>query len=269
MVSEREMDEAFESFYVDAFAEVSKWGALEELNVCANPGVHLNGNVYVKFATEAQASSALRELNGRTYDGKPLRGEICPVTDFGEARCWQYVAGVCDRRMCNYLHLKEPDSRLAIQLFRWQLEEWKKNHHYEHPPPAYPPPKERPPRGRGERFDDRRGGFRRDDRRGGGRSWDDRDDHRDNRGWEDRDRGYRGGGSPGRHRGGSDRREYASGDSFGRDVKEDTSASEREIEERLAQVRNALADTRKRDRPETGFDQDGPDRATKIAKYEQ
>lgn len=265
MVSEREMDDAFEEFYVDAFTEISKWGALEELNVCANPGAHLNGNVYVKFSSEEQAATALKELNGRTYDGKPLRGELCPVTDFGEARCWQYVSGICDRRMCNFLHLKEPNSRLAHQLFRWQLEEWKKNRTYERPPPALPPSKERGGGGRGGRFDDRRD-YRRDNRRDdrGRPRWDD-SNHR----WSDEPYGRGRSPSPGRYRGGGGgggRRDYG-GDAFGRDVRGDAS-SEREIEERLAEVRNALADSRKRERPESGFDQDGPERATKAAKYE-
>jgi len=272
------MDEAFEEFYVDAFVEFSKVGGIEELNVCANPGAHLAGNLYLKFTNEAQASEALKRFNGRLYDGKPLRGELCPVTDFGEARCRQFSSGSCDRRMCNFLHLKEPASRLQDQLFRWQLEEWKKNRHLERPPPGAPPTlRER--QGYGDRFDDRRGGFRRDDRR-------------DNRRYDEHRRFHdeRGPPSPRMHRG-----EPFGSDPFGRDVRAGSSGgqkgdhheergsrydmdpSEREIEAKLAQVRNALAShqdeprahehSRKRERPEYGFDHEGPE--AKFGKYEE
>lgn len=272
MVSDREMDEAFEEFYVDAFVEFSKIGAIEELHVCANPGVHLAGNVYLKFANEAQAADALKRFNGRLYDGKPLRGELCPVTDFGDARCRQFSSGSCDRRMCNFLHLKEPGNRIQDQLYRWQLEEWKKNRHLERPPLGAPPT-HRERHGYGDRFEDRRGGFRRDDRRE--RRYDDHRRFSDSRG------------PP------SPRRQYGEpfdSDPFGRDMRsgggaynegrsryDQPDSSEMEIEAKLAQVRNALAahqgephpyeQSRKRERPEFGFDHEGPE--AKFSKYEE
>lgn len=268
-VSEREMEEAFEEFYVDTFAEVSKLGAIDELNVCANPGQHLAGNVYMKFTTEAQASSVLQKLNGRLYDGRPLRGELCPVTDFGEARCRQYSNGSCDRRMCNFLHLREPSAKVQRQLYRWQLNEWKKHRHLEAPPPAVPPM---------ERYESRGG-------RGGG--YDRQDDHRsnrrDDRRYDDR-RGPRD--YPRRGRSPSpDRRRGADQhvDPFGRDARthppsyeqgrhEGMTHSERELEERLAQVRQQLAQAgdgrnAKRERPEYGFEQEGPEHGPKIPRY--
>lgn len=276
VVSEREMDDAFEEFYIDTFVEFSKFGAIEEFNVCDNPGAHLTGNVYLKYASETQAADALKQLQGRIYDGKPMRGELCTVTNFNEARCRQYSGGMCDHKMCNFLHLKEPAQRLSEKLYRWQLEEWKKNGRpYEPAPPAYPPPKDRGYGRRGDRFNDRRdGGHRRDDRRGGGR-WE--DDRRGGGRWGD-DRGpYRRPSSPGRHRNG-DYDDYGArgpqGDPFGRDMRGAQDSSEREIEERLAQVRSALASqqgdhSKKRERPESGFDQDFPERNTKIPKLEQ
>lgn len=266
MTSQREMDEAFDEFYTDAFAEISKFGSIEELNVCANPGPHLAGNVYLKFSTEQQAAEALQKLSGRLYDGKPLRGELCPVTDFREARCRQYQSGSCDRRMCNFLHLQEPSARLQDQLYRWQLEEWKKNRHYERPPPSHPPSHH----DWHDRFDDRRGGGRRDDRRG--RGFNRYDDRRDDRRFNHRGRSP----SPPRHG-----RNFDS-DPFGRDARQEQrgyepSNSERDLEERLAKVRSALAaqqdgssaapseNSKKRDRPESGFDHEGGD--SKFSKF--
>lgn len=273
MVSQREQDEAFDEFYVDAFVELTKYGAIEELNVCANPGVHLAGNVYLKFSTEAQAAAALQQLNGRLYDGKPLKGELCPVTDFREARCRQYQSGSCDRRMCNFLHLQEPSTRLHEQLYRWQLEEWKQHRHYERPPPSAPPANyDR--HSHYDRFEDRRG-HRRDDRRG--RGYQRYDDRR----------------PPHRGRSPSPPRGRFDSDPFGRDARHDagpdhyqnrgrsypSNPSEQELEERLAQVRSALASqshpssslsssdqSKKRDRPSDGFDFEGGD--PKFSKYQ-
>lgn len=274
MVSDREMDEAFDEFYVDAFVEMSKLGAVEELNVCANPGQHLAGNVYMKFASESQAAEALRKLNGRMYDGKPLRGELCPVTDFGEARCRQYSNGACDRRMCNFLHLKEPSSKVQQQLYRWQLEEWKKHRHYERPPPSGPPSMDRSYGGRHgyggdrggsdrydrDRYDDRRGRERYDDRHDSGRRPRSpsppprysRDSHRNGESSDPFGRDMRGAAPPPRYDAGP-------------------TSEERALEERLAQVRQQLAhsqvDTRKRERPEGGFDTQGPDHGPKQPRY--
>jgi hypothetical protein len=38
----------FEDFYEEVFEELSKFGTVEEMNVCDNLGDHLVGNVYVK-----------------------------------------------------------------------------------------------------------------------------------------------------------------------------------------------------------------------------
>jgi splicing factor U2AF 35 kDa subunit len=59
----------FEDFYEEVFIELSKYGELEELNVCDNIGDHLIGNVYAKFYREEDSKTALQALNGRYYAG--------------------------------------------------------------------------------------------------------------------------------------------------------------------------------------------------------
>lgn len=39
------------------FEELEKFGKIDELNVCANLGDHMIGNVYVKYEEEEQVSS--------------------------------------------------------------------------------------------------------------------------------------------------------------------------------------------------------------------
>lgn len=77
----------FEDFFEEVFLELTKYGELEELNVCDNVGEHLMGNVYAKFYREEDAKAALEGLNGRYYAGKILHCEFSPVTDFRESRC--------------------------------------------------------------------------------------------------------------------------------------------------------------------------------------
>ena len=78
----RELEEHFEDFYEDIFDELAKHGEIEGLNVCDNLADHLVGNVYVKFREEEAALSALNAMNGRYYQGRPIRCEFSPVTDF-------------------------------------------------------------------------------------------------------------------------------------------------------------------------------------------
>ena len=47
--------------------ELAKFGELEDVVVADNIGDHMIGNVYAKFQSEDQASTAMRNLNGRYY----------------------------------------------------------------------------------------------------------------------------------------------------------------------------------------------------------
>ncbi|KAL2619845.1 hypothetical protein R1flu_000050 [Riccia fluitans] len=86
----RKLQEHFEDFYEDIFEELSKYGEIENLNVCDNLADHMIGNVYVKFREEEHAAAALNALNGRFYAGRPIIVDFSPVTDFREATCRQY-----------------------------------------------------------------------------------------------------------------------------------------------------------------------------------
>jgi splicing factor U2AF subunit len=67
--------------------ELAKFGELEDVVVADNIGDHMIGNVYAKFQSEDQASTAMRNLNGRYYAQKTINAEYSPVTDFREAKC--------------------------------------------------------------------------------------------------------------------------------------------------------------------------------------
>lgn len=85
-----------QDFYEDLFEELSKYGEIENLNICDNladhmvcPLLYMNfaivicshltwvilclfpqvGNVYVQFREEDHAASALQNLTGRFYAG--------------------------------------------------------------------------------------------------------------------------------------------------------------------------------------------------------
>jgi splicing factor U2AF subunit len=69
-MDDKEAQEEFEDFYEDIFEELSKYGEIEEMNVCDNICDHLLGNVYVKFRREEDAERAIKALTGRFYNGK-------------------------------------------------------------------------------------------------------------------------------------------------------------------------------------------------------
>jgi len=117
-VDEKENSRHFEEFYEDVFQELSNFGEIEEMNVCANIGDHLLGNVYVKFCKEEDAEKSIKGLNGRFYGGRPIQAEFSPVTDFREARCRQYDLNECTRGgYCNFIHFKEISRDLKRKLF--------------------------------------------------------------------------------------------------------------------------------------------------------
>ncbi|KAK9071862.1 hypothetical protein SSX86_008292 [Deinandra increscens subsp. villosa] len=114
----RKIQDHFEDFYEDLFEELSKYGEIESLNICDNLADHMVGNVYVQFREEEHAASALQNLNGRFYAGRPIIVDFSPVTDFREATCRQYEENVCNRGgYCNFMHLKKIGRELRRQLF--------------------------------------------------------------------------------------------------------------------------------------------------------
>ena len=103
--------------YVQVFEELEKFGKIEELNVCANLGDHMIGNVYVKYEEEEMAEKALNALNGRFYAGRLIMAEYSPVTDFRESRCRQYEESSCKYGgHCNFMHIKRPSRDVCKRL---------------------------------------------------------------------------------------------------------------------------------------------------------
>eukprot|EP01056_Protomagalhaensia_sp_Gyna25_P002475 Protomagalhaensia_sp_Gyna_25__2474@NODE_2384_length_1113_cov_202_348231_g1978_i0_p1_GENE_NODE_2384_length_1113_cov_202_348231_g1978_i0NODE_2384_length_1113_cov_202_348231_g1978_i0_p1_ORF_typecomplete_len298_score29_54zfCCCH/PF00642_24/2e06zfCCCH/PF00642_24/0_024RRM_1/PF00076_22/4_6e06RRM_1/PF00076_22/1_2e03zfCCCH_3/PF15663_5/0_23zfCCCH_3/PF15663_5/0_011Torus/PF16131_5/0_095Torus/PF16131_5/0_017Torus/PF16131_5/5_6e03zf_CCCH_4/PF18345_1/0_17zf_CCCH_4/PF18345_1/0_15Nup35_RRM/PF05172_13/0_041Nup35_R len=109
----------FEAFFEEVFAELSKFGEIEETVVVDNIGDHMIGNTYVKYCNEEDAEVALRKLTGRYYGGRLIEAEFSPVTDFREARCRQFVDGQCTRGgYCNFMHLKHIPRSLRRKLMK-------------------------------------------------------------------------------------------------------------------------------------------------------
>ncbi|KAK6105152.1 Zinc finger C-x8-C-x5-C-x3-H type (and similar) family protein [Brugia pahangi] len=111
---QREFDEFFREVYLEIDEE---YGEIDEMNVCDNTGEHMLGNVYIKFMHESNASNAVKALNNRWFNGKPIHCELSPVSDFRDACCRQYENGECSRGgFCNFMHLKKVSSSLKRKL---------------------------------------------------------------------------------------------------------------------------------------------------------
>ncbi|KAJ4842183.1 hypothetical protein Tsubulata_018495 [Turnera subulata] len=154
----RKIQDHFEDFYEDLFEELSKYGDIESLNICDNLADHMVGNVYVQFREEEHASSALQNLTGRFYAGRPIIVDFSPVTDFREATCRQYEENVCNRGgYCNFMHLKKISRELRRRLFG-------RNRRRSRSPQRHRGYDERPHggRGSGRRDDDRERDYQRD-----------------------------------------------------------------------------------------------------------
>ncbi|CAM6016908.1 hypothetical protein CY35_15G042400 [Sphagnum magellanicum] len=199
----RKLQEHFEDFYEDIFEELSKYGEIENLNVCDNLADHMIGNVFVKFREEEYAAAALNALNGRFYAGRPIILDFSPVTDFREATCRQYEENTCNRGgYCNFMHLKKISRELRRKLFGSYRRRSRSRSHSPYGRGQARGPAS--PRRYGDRdfFESRRGRGGR--HRGAGRRYEDRDERRfDDQRNRRRDRSR----SPGQRRGHSPARE--------------------------------------------------------------
>jgi len=115
--------ENFETFYSEVWEEMQRYGEIEDIIAVDNIGDHMIGNVYVKFISEDDASTALQKMTGIYYGGRMLNVEFSPVTDFREARCRQFVDGQCTRGgYCNFMHMKHvprvSKKRLLRHMYR-------------------------------------------------------------------------------------------------------------------------------------------------------
>ena len=55
----------YDDFYEEVFYEIeSKYGEIEEMNVCENLGDHIVGNVYIKFYKWVFLNSESRQFYG-------------------------------------------------------------------------------------------------------------------------------------------------------------------------------------------------------------
>ena len=59
-VDKDQVQDDFEDFYEEVFLEFTKYGKIEEMNVCDNIGDHMVGNVYVKFEDEGDSAECLK-----------------------------------------------------------------------------------------------------------------------------------------------------------------------------------------------------------------
>ncbi|KAI6178820.1 CCCH-type zinc finger transcription factor [Aphelenchoides besseyi] len=117
-------DLQFDWFYAEVWREMTKYGEVEEMIVCANAGDHLAGNVFVRFSTENAASCALNSTKNRWFAGEPICVELSPVVDFRDSYCrQQFESSSCSRGgQCNFIHVRFPSRRIARQLRREQRE---------------------------------------------------------------------------------------------------------------------------------------------------
>uniref|UniRef100_A0A0N5AXY7 Splicing factor U2AF 26 kDa subunit n=1 Tax=Syphacia muris TaxID=451379 RepID=A0A0N5AXY7_9BILA len=120
--SENTAQREFDEFYAEVFSEIDEqYGRIEEMIVSDNIGEHMIGNVYIKFSNESDAQNAVKHLNNRWFDGRPIHCELSPVEDFKAACCRQYDYGECDRgRFCNFLHIKEAGAAVKRRLLKRQ-----------------------------------------------------------------------------------------------------------------------------------------------------
>lgn len=121
ITDEKELQQHFEDFYKDVFVRAATLGKVDAMVVCENNNNHLNGNVYIKFASRDIAYDAVVKLNQEWYDGRPVYCELSPVESLSDANCRAYDTNSCSRGdHCNFMHIRRPSPGLKNFLFRAQ-----------------------------------------------------------------------------------------------------------------------------------------------------
>ncbi|KAF0293115.1 Splicing factor U2af subunit [Amphibalanus amphitrite] len=117
-VSDEEMQEHFDNFFEDVFVECeTKYGEIEEMNVCDNLGDHLVGNVYIKFRREEDAEKAVEDLKNRWFGGRPIPRRAQPRHRLPRGLL-SAVRSRCTRSgFCNFMHLKPISRELRKELY--------------------------------------------------------------------------------------------------------------------------------------------------------
>jgi splicing factor U2AF subunit len=116
-LDKQQCDEEYLDFYEDVYAELSKFGKVEQMHVCDNLGEHIVGHIYCKYSDEEEALDCVKAMENRHFGGRLIKCEYSPVTDFKEARCRQFDEESCDRGgMCNFMHIKRVPDALLKEL---------------------------------------------------------------------------------------------------------------------------------------------------------
>lgn len=109
--------EAFDNFFADVYVRLAAEGEIVRVAVCENENPHLNGNVYIQYATKDQAAKAVLLLNQEWFGERPVYCELSPVTNFHEALCRSHDTNSCNRGdHCNFMHVRRPSDAIQSLL---------------------------------------------------------------------------------------------------------------------------------------------------------
>jgi hypothetical protein len=102
---------------------MSKYGEVENLNVCDNTSDHMVGNVYVKFREEEEAVAAMTGLAGRFYGGA---FHICSVPISISAGTTQVTPHVVELQKVARGELRASSNRHHQQTtsLSWSIRSW-------------------------------------------------------------------------------------------------------------------------------------------------
>ncbi|GIQ81296.1 U2 auxiliary factor small subunit [Kipferlia bialata] len=105
--------------FEDVFLELHKYGPVDAIHFAENQGVHMIGNIYIRFCEPMDCMRARQGILGLS---------ICSLVSpppLLTPRCNQFNTGSCSKGdQCNYLHVRYPDPVFAIKLFEYNHKYW-------------------------------------------------------------------------------------------------------------------------------------------------
>lgn len=120
-LTQKQLQEAFDVFYEDAYVHFAAIGEVSAVVVCENDNDHLNGNVYVRYSDPDVALYSVHQLNGEWFGARPVHCELSPVSSFHEANCRAHETDTCSRGgHCNFMHVRKPSGDLKRRLNKLQ-----------------------------------------------------------------------------------------------------------------------------------------------------
>lgn len=102
LISVEEKQRLLDSFFVDVYLMLQRFGPIDDIVVAGNKNDLLNGNVYAMFKESDAAFAVVQKLDGQYYAGRKISVTLTPILRLSNCLCTSDSCPGSDT--CNFVH---------------------------------------------------------------------------------------------------------------------------------------------------------------------